>query len=394
MQLFLSHGLQVPGAGSLAPDELRDRMEERFAWALGRGHAVGVLACDALGLEGAERRSAGITPRLLGTLAVALGPPFRVAEALVDRGKDGLIALLVGPDTLHLETACREWVRGARELRVEGAADPFCVGLRIGYSITLPGKRLFLETLIQVAREGLRVARCRGSGACVHTMLYDLLQARLESERGTQGIPVTACEPLPPGTPVREPGVEHRPDASAANGRAVLEPSPRRAPADGPREVLLPVPRSSGPGRERELGTTDRELRERMLAEALELQQHENDALRARLQALEGRDHPSDGPSGTLEARNGSAESAQDRIDVLERRLAKLRLSLAEAEQQLAQASQANAVDPGVASCYRTVQGLDADTPQRDLKAALMASVFAANLALHESLGLRRWPTS
>jgi len=372
MQLHLSHPLEAPGAVSLAPGELRARMEERFAWAVEGGHAVAVLACELLGLEALERRSPGLEPRVLGTLAVALEPAFAAAEALVAHEERTLVVLLLGPDPARLEAAGREWLARLKELRVDGVDGPLRVQAKLGYAVGQPGRRLFLDTLIQVAREGLRVARCRGPGACVHTMLYNLVQARLEGERGGEGLAVTACEPLGPGTPARAPG---------APAPLLLEP--RSSPSGmgaGSR-----VPGDAGPTPARDAPSAEREL----LA-ALAAERRENQVLQTRLRALErGPPAPEEAARATA-APVGPDESAQERIDRLERRLAKLRVLLAESEERLARAVQAETVDPGVASCYRTVQGLAADAPQHDQKATLMEQIFAANLELHEILRSRR----
>lgn len=371
MALLLSHGLEVPGARCLAAGELRGHMEERFGWALRQGHAVGALACDLLGLEDVERRHPGCSPRVLGTLALALEPAFRVTEAIVQRDEGRLVVLLVGPDPMRMEAACREWVSGAKELRLDGVAGGLGMSLRVGFAVTQPGKRLFLDTLIQVAGEGLRVARCRGPGACVHTMLYDILQGRLEWERGTEGLAVTASTALTSAAPG---GAAARDGERVAARPGALEPSP-------PRDPRMPARASA---------STASEPRERELLQALDAERRENDRLRARLQALEARDPPSDeaaeaarGTQETLATPDGSAE---DRIQQLERRLAKLRLALAETEERLAQAAGANAVDSGIASCHRTVQGLDADAPHHALKTALLEKIFAANLELRECL--------
>ncbi|HEX6884417.1 MAG TPA: hypothetical protein VF530_13650 [Planctomycetota bacterium] len=373
MQLHLSHPLAAPGATSLAPGELFSRMQERFAWAVGRGHAVALLACEPLGLEALERRSPGLAARVLGALAVALGPAFAAAEALVAR-EDAVLVLLVGPDPRCLEAACRAWLAGLKELRVDGVDGPLRLQGKLGYAVSQPGQRLFLDTLLQVAREGLRVARCRGPGACVHTMLYNLVQARLEGERGVEGLAVTASEPLGPGMPAREPGaavpLPHAPHpartGTGAESRAPVAAG--TAPAPG-------VPSSD---------------RERDLLAALAAQRRENETLQARLRILERGPPPDGAARDAPEAQVGADASAQDRIDRLERRLAKLRALLVESEARLARAVQAEAVDPGVASCYRTVQGLAADAPQHDQKAALMEQIFAANLELHEILRRRR----
>src|SRR5688572_819003 len=105
MQLYLSPPLEAAGASRLAPAELRGLMEERFAWAVGRGHAVAVLAGEPLGLEAIERRDPDLSTRVLGALALALGPAFAASQALVERQGRLLIVLLVGPDPVRLEAA-------------------------------------------------------------------------------------------------------------------------------------------------------------------------------------------------------------------------------------------------------------------------------------------------
>ncbi len=381
MQLLLSHELQIPGARCLSPAALRGHMEERFTWAVSRGQAVCALVCEPFGLEHVERRNPGLTPRVLSTLVLALEPTFRASEAVVYLEDGCLVVLLVGPDLKRMEAACQEWIGGAQEL--DGLAGPVRMSLRVGYGLTQPGKRLFLDTLIQVARAGLDVARYRGVGACVHTMLYDLLQDRLERERGTKGIVVTASALLGAGEPVREPGIEDPTPVIAEARPDVPGPTSQRgAHGGGPpdRRVVAPPAPVFAPARGSVL--TDMERRERELTEALDTQRRENDALRARLHALETRDDP---PGGAA-----SSESAEDklRVDLLERRLAKLVRSLEETEERLARVSWENAVDSGIASSYRTVQGL-AGASQRALKAALMQQIFEANLELRERLRSR-----
>ena len=353
MQLLLSHELQIPGARALSPGELRGHMEERFTWAVSRGQAVSLLVCEPMGLERVERRSPGLGPSVLSALALALEPAFRASEAVVHLENGCLVVLLVGTDPKRMEAACHEWIGGAKELRIDGQAAPLRVGLKIGYGVAQPGKRLFLDTLIQVARAGLEVARYRGAGACVHTMLYDMLQDRLERERGTQGIAVTASTPNGASEPVRAdvPGSTPR---QAAHGNGSSE-----------RKVVVPPV----PAPVRGSVVTDGELRERDLTEALDTQRRENDALRARLHALE--------PS----------ESEQDtqRVDLLERRLAKVVRTLEETEERLARVLRENAEHSEIA-CHRPVQGLTADTPHCALKTALMQQIFEANLKLREAM--------
>jgi hypothetical protein len=82
--------------------------------------------------------------------------------------------------------------------------------------------------------------------------------------------------------------------------------------------------------------------------------------------------------SAAWEAR---ARAAAERIDRLERRLAKLRAAQAETERHLAELARRAARDAGLPSTYRTVQGLAADEEGREAKLAMLARVFEENVA-------------
>ena len=71
-------------------------------------------------------------------------------------------------------------------------------------------------------------------------------------------------------------------------------------------------------------------------------------------------------------------------LSQIERRLGKLVGSLEAAEVALERAASARAADMGIESIYKNVQGLPSQERGRELKAALMASIFEANLALLE----------
>lgn len=70
------------------------------------------------------------------------------------------------------------------------------------------------------------------------------------------------------------------------------------------------------------------------------------------------------------------------KADLLERRVAKMRAELATMERTMAELERRAAVDGGIASIYKGVQGLAAGENERDVKQALMHQIFAANLAL------------
>jgi hypothetical protein len=72
-------------------------------------------------------------------------------------------------------------------------------------------------------------------------------------------------------------------------------------------------------------------------------------------------------------------------IELLERRIQKLSRALEDAHTQLESAQVGAVIDPGVASAYRTVQGLR--DPEGGPKRDMLAKLFEANLELRTLLG-------
>ena len=93
-----------------------------------------------------------------------------------------------------------------------------------------------------------------------------------------------------------------------------------------------------------------------------------------------------------LELAVGRMESERDQLvadhqrqyDMLERRIAKLAGNLEMTEAELRATMAAKNIDPGVASIYRTVQGLAAAGDDVELKKDMMSKIFEANLELQK----------
>ncbi len=83
-------------------------------------------------------------------------------------------------------------------------------------------------------------------------------------------------------------------------------------------------------------------------------------------------------------AQPASPEEAEQ-LDLLRRRLSKLERALEEARAALAKVSTLESVDPGIASIYRTVQGLDANDPRSGGKRQVLELLFQANLEFQKS---------
>ena len=69
-------------------------------------------------------------------------------------------------------------------------------------------------------------------------------------------------------------------------------------------------------------------------------------------------------------------------VEILERRLTKLRVLLEAQEVDLLRAVAEGQIDSGWASCYRSVQGLDMSAPDADLKREMLTQIFEANREL------------
>jgi hypothetical protein len=89
------------------------------------------------------------------------------------------------------------------------------------------------------------------------------------------------------------------------------------------------------------------------------------------------------------QAVEGALAAERGKVDLLERRVAKMRGELAGLERSLAELEQRAATDEGVASIYKTVQGLSASEAQRELKRDLMRQIFEANVGLQRHAGER-----
>ena len=74
--------------------------------------------------------------------------------------------------------------------------------------------------------------------------------------------------------------------------------------------------------------------------------------------------------------------SQDEKLDIIERRIARLSHNLGLTEEQLQLAVEMKSMDPGVASIYRKVQGLAEGASDKELKKDMMAAIYEANIEL------------
>ena len=80
--------------------------------------------------------------------------------------------------------------------------------------------------------------------------------------------------------------------------------------------------------------------------------------------------------------------SMTGKVENLERRIHKLMKTLEETEDVLARVAQMKNLEVGIESIYRTVQGLNPAEADRELKLALMKTIFEANLEMRGSMAV------
>lgn len=81
-----------------------------------------------------------------------------------------------------------------------------------------------------------------------------------------------------------------------------------------------------------------------------------------------------------------AAQMAEHRrqTDMLEKRIAKLTSILGVTEEELKRVMAMKSIDPGVASIFRTVQGLSSEESQAETKKAMMSEIFKQNMAFQK----------
>ncbi len=318
-------GTAVP-AESRGASEVRGRMELAHEDALKERAPLAVMRIAVDGLDGVARSVAGgrVEVLLATVTGILRSLPFQ-GDLLAVREQDQVVAVLSRTDAAAAEVLARQLAENARRLAVR---------LSIGIAQAQFDAPYWFQTLLAVAQEGVEVAQSSGGGRCVHSELYSFHQRRLERmspDRAKPVLPSPVAQDAPRPVPVAVPAA-----SAPANGVAPAQVQPLAGLHALEDRVLALA----------------REWTEEALAKAL-----------AETQKVH-----------TTEVEN------------LERRIQKLSRALEEAQSELEHSQLGAAIDPGVASAYRTVQGLR-DPEGGGAKRDMLAKLFEANLELRTLLG-------
>jgi GGDEF domain-containing protein len=306
--------------------------------------AVMRIAVD--GFEGIAKRAAGGRAEVVLAWVASILRTLPVqGDLLALREQDQIVAVLTRTDAAAAELLARTLAENARRITAPGSATPLGLRLSIGIAQAQFDAPYWFQTLLAVAQEGVEVAQNSGGARCVHSELYTYHQRRLERLSPDRAKPV-----LPP--PVSQEPLRVAPPAPIAAGTPIGTPA--SAPPVPAAAGAVPVQNHAAPGLH--------VLEERVLALAREWTE----------EAL-------------AKALAESQKVHTNEIELLERRIQKLSRALEDAHTQLESAQVGAVIDPGVASAYRTVQGLR--DPQGGPKRDMLAKLFEANLELRTLLG-------
>jgi diguanylate cyclase (GGDEF)-like protein len=272
---------------------------------------------------------ADVKDEIQGGVAGVLRGTTRASDSLGYLVDDRMVVLVPHTPDRGAEVLARRVLEAVRNLRFECDGRVTRVTVSIGGAYNNRKGELSFATMLEVAEEGLRVAREGGGNRYVHSDLYEFFERKRAKEAARIPAPL-------PATAVQIPDA-----ALDALGQRIRE---MFGLGDGDQDLLARIQRE-------------------VVASALrEVQEQVRRAL------------------------PDEAREQSERIEILERRIAKLSESLGMTESELQKVLAQRSVDGGVASVYKNVQGLSASAAQAELKKTLMSKIFEANVELRRQI--------
>lgn len=322
--------------GLFSPAEVRRLMRIEFERAQRYKYP---MACFLIAVDRLERLQDlyGIETKetILRALSELLRAETRASDLLGVLVDDRLLVMIPHAARAGADALAKRLLEGARKLRFDSEGRSVRVTLSVGGShnqTVKPIQRLFYETLLSVAESGLDVALQGGGDRYVHTELYDWFQRKAERE-----MPRGAQSPSP------APGALFGADQSSPLHQAYVEGMRIFASLGAPGAASAA-------------------------------------AVHAAL--------PEPAPSLTDERER----EYRKQIENLERRVEKLNSMLSKTEEDLGRMAQMKSIDSGLASVYRTVQGVSAEDEAKALKKELMLKLFEANMELKNAVSKQAPP--
>ena len=363
-----------PGQGLFSTQEIQRLMRVEFERAQRYKYPIVCMKIgidrfaqlqDLYGLESKEE--------ILRSLIDLLRSVTRDSDFLAYLLDDRLLAVFPHTPYAGASVLAQRLLDGARNMHFDSDGRSLRITLSVGIAHNGHPGSLSFETLVQVADEGLMVADAAGGDRFVETELYQLYERK--RQRGeplpeelrslTQLVAVPAWiqqqEPADLLAPPPEPIPVQEPEPPAPVQAAPQAPQAPAGPPEDPTlrslsDKLYALIASEG---ENDEGVTQEE-------KALIFQ-----ALQAMIPQ----------PDKTL-----PDSEYKRQVEVLERRLSKLQGQLGMTEEELKRVAKMKNIDLGLASIYRSVQGIADDEDQAELKREMMSSIFEANVQLKKRI--------
>lgn len=321
-------------SGLFSPAEIARLMESEYRRAARYGHPLALLLVeidrleslhDLYGVESEER-----IVRAVGSL---LRSATRASDVLGTVRDQRLLVLVPHTTASGAATLARRLLAGCRELEFRGDGRVLRATLSIG-SVQRAEEEGFAR-LVERGEQALRVAVAGGGDRLVE---YERLP---RAPAATRVVPASPAAPVPRRA-VSAPGPSPLPDVHELPGATLAEKVRR----------LLRL--AGGPG--------DHAVLEREVLAVLQR------------------------TVGEARAPRATRAEVQDEMRTLAERVAELKRLLDASESELARMIQEKSLDPGMASIYRSVQGLDPGEHNFAQKKELLAVLYRANVELLRQL--------
>jgi len=314
------------GADLFTPAQLQRLMRVEFERAQRYRYPIVMLlvAVDRLAqlqdLYGTELKG-----QVLQALTRLLKSDLRGSDSIAALLDDRVVVLVPHTEPEGASSMAKRLLDGMRAHQFDCDGRQTHISVSIGGAHNQTRGEISFETMLEVAEGGLEVAARGGGNRYVHSDLYEFFQKKHEREARAAGSPAAL--------PVVEAEV-------ARSGGGLLGDKIRELFGDAADDQAL-------------LARIEQEVIGNALRE-----------MRAELSS----------------ALADSATEQRRQIEVLERRIGKLTHALGVTEEELQRVLKLKGVDAGVASIYRTVQGLSSDEVAAELKKELMSKIFQANV--------------
>lgn len=244
-------------------------------------------------------------------------------------------------------------LQGSRSLQFESGGRRIRITLSVGVAVSDPDRVLPFDDFYDEAHDALLFAIRAGGDRYVRrepaTHLIESLRTELEEE----------AEAL------RE---EHERDVAAL--------APEAAPSDAPQAAAPIVPPIVDVPDE-EATRRIRDLFDELETKPGDVRRLENRVVDAVQELL---------ALARASAQDRAVHDHQSHVEVLERRIGKLKEVLDQTEKDLRSVAAAKEIDPGIASIYRSVQGLSEEEEGVERKKEMLSILFEANKDLRKDI--------